>query len=300
VIFEDVSLSHLGIGEDLHVQSLEPQVLSWLPNHSSFAPPTSVDDFLDIHARSGSGIVPSSGGDTGTLTTAATSGGEEIVVIGVRFIGGASGSGGGGGYIGRNYEPNMPTDDPGGAGEETQDPNCQNTNRIDGTVPPDGATYYSPEGVDDDYLIGALNHIGDIYANNPLNKVAVTNEIISMYTNPSNPFFVDFKDWGTAAGPAGSLSGGTVTYYSQAAGTNVSGSAFEAFGNYFFGVLCTWGGLAPEEIWAAAAWYSESGPFWEGDDPQDVPQVNNGIAAAQSFLAGSGQPMFTVVITNCE
>ena len=31
-------------------------------------------------------------------------------------------------------------------------------------------------------------------------------------------------------------------------------------------MLCTYGGLSPEEIYAAAAWYSESGPFWEGDD----------------------------------
>jgi hypothetical protein len=121
-----------------------------------------------------------------------------------------------------------------------------------------------------------------------------------MYTNPSNPFFIDFKDWGTAAGPPGSVTGGTVTYFSTAAGHNVTGSAFEAFGNFFFGVICTWGGLAPEEIWAAAAWYSESGPFWDGDDPQDIPHVDNGIAAAQSFLDGTRNSLFTLEITNCQ
>jgi hypothetical protein len=201
---------------------------------------------------------------------------EEILVNGIRpeeptTGGGAtSGSGEGSGHEGNE-----------GSGDGGGEPNCGNSNEITGKEAPDGAgKYYAPEGVDAAYLNGALAHIAGISNNNPLNKLAVMQEIIAMYTDKSHPYFADFKDWGTNRGPDGSI-GVPGTYFSQEAGREVGGSLFEPFGNYFFGMLCTYGGLSPEEIYAAAAWYSESGPFWEGDDPQDIPHIQLGIADAK-------------------
>lgn len=180
----------------------------------------------------------------------------------------------------------------GGPGlEPPREPDCSKSNEITGKQAPDGAgKYYVPEDVNSAFLNSALSHIIGISNNNPFNRPAVMAEIIDMYTNPANPFFVDFKDWGTDRGPPGSV-GVTWTYFSTAANADVRGSLFEPFGNYFFGMLCTYGGLAPEEIYLAAAWFSESGRFWEGDDPQDIPHVNKGIADAQTFIAGNQTPI---------
>ncbi len=224
----------------------------------------------------------------------------DIIVIGHLLVSDGGGGGGGGGVF--------PLDDhdtllPGEPVPVQQD--CTNTNNVAGVAPPDGAKYYLPEGVTDTKLIGALNHVSSIFSNNILNKFGVMAEIKAMYKDPSHQFFVDFKDWGSIDGPEGSLGGGTIWYYSDAAGTFVSGSAFEPFGNFFSGLLCTFGGMLPEEIYGAAAWFSESGPFWEGDDPQDTPHVNAGISAAQSWLAKSeaqrvGSPIFTITETRCS
>lgn len=124
-------------------------------------------------------------------------------------------------------------------------------------------------------------------------------EIKAMYTDPNHPFFVDFKDWGTDAGPAGSVGGGTMTYFSPAAGTMITASVFEAFGNYFFGLITTFGGLSPEEIRGAAAWFSESGPWWEGDDPQDSPHVTQGIADANKYIIDDQHSIFTIQQASC-
>jgi hypothetical protein len=195
---------------------------------------------------------------------------------------------------GNPWDPNL-GDDTGGGGEQgggpgvesPREPDCSKSNEITDKPAPDGAgKYYVPEDVDSSFLNSALNHILGVSNNNPLNRFAVMAEIIDMYTNPENPFFVDFKDWGTDYGPAGSV-GVTWTYFSTAANSQVVGSLFEPFGNYFFGMLCTYGGLVPEEIYFAAAWFSETGYFWEGDDPQDIPHVEKGIADAQRFIAGN-------------
>ena len=106
-----------------------------------------------------------------------------------------------------------------------------------------------------------------------------------MYTDASYPYFVDFKRWGTPSGPVGSVGGGTYNYFSESAGEFIpDANAFEAFGNYFFGMVCTYAGLNPDTTVLAA----EVSSFQYGgsilDDPQDRPHVNAGIAAAQNFL----------------
>jgi hypothetical protein len=201
--------------------------------------------------------------------------------------GGTSGGGGG---------DNSNTNDQEGGGYEAM-PGCHNTDDIVGIVAPDNAIYKVPEGVTQAYLNGALNHIANIYGGNPLSRGAVTTEIILMYTDPTHKFFVDFKDWGSTSGPAGSIYGGVIGYISDAAGQYVVGSVFEAFGNYFFGMLCTFGGFAPSEIYFAA-WYSSESERWDGDDPQDSPHVTNGITGARQFYA-TNVPVFTVVPTTC-
>ncbi|HYI63342.1 MAG TPA: hypothetical protein VEW71_00500 [Allosphingosinicella sp.] len=188
--------------------------------------------------------------------------------------GGGGGAGDGGGDMGGGE----PTLQPG------EKPSCATSNEVTNKDAPDGVgKYYAPEGVNSAYLNAALVHIAGISANNPFNRFAVMQEIIDMYTDPNHPNFVDFKDWGSDRGPGGST-GVTWTYVSQATGAEVTGSLFEPFGNYFFGMLCTFGGLSPEEIAFAAAWFSESGKFWEGDDPQDIPHVQLGIADAKRHI----------------
>ena len=217
-----------------------------------------------------------------------------VVTARYRYVyddgGGGGGSSGSSGGDGSGHE---------GGGGSTSSPGqtCANTNEIENAAP-DGATYYSPEGVTSVYLAGALNHVASIFANNPFNKAAVVKEIRLMYTYPTHQYFVDFKDWGTTRGPVGSRGGGLLSYYSEAAGRVVTGSAFEPFGNYFYGYLCTFGGLSPEETYGAAALFSESGLFMS-DDPQDVPHVQNGIADAQKWLAGNNEEPIRLVDTKC-
>lgn len=209
--------------------------------------------------------------------------------------GGGGGYGGGWGW-GGGYDSSG--NDAGGGGDEPPPgPNCANTNMIGGVTPPDGATYFIPEGVTREYLNAALNYIASVSANNPLNRPSVLSEINAMFTNQNHPHFVDFKDWGTMAGPAGTVSGGTFSYYSEAAGGVVSSSAFEAFGNYFYGLVCTFGGLSPEETYSAAAFVQTGGSGFS-DDPQDTPHVTKGIVDAQKYIANPNS-FLEIIITNC-
>lgn len=180
-------------------------------------------------------------------------------------------------------------------------PDCHTSNPIGMTQPADNAKYYAPEGVDDAYMIRALNHIQEVSNNNLLNRLAVKNEIVDMYTNPSNPFFVDFKDWGTSRGPAGTATGGEQTYHSDVTGSDITTNLFEPFGNYFFGFLTTWAGFSPEETYFSAAWSQEGSTGWvPHDDPRDTPHVSKGIADAQKYLANpNGGAVFSVQTQNC-
>ncbi|KTF67516.1 hypothetical protein ATB93_17400 [Sphingomonas sp. WG] len=111
-------------------------------------------------------------------------------------------------------------------------------------------------------------------------------ELNDMYTNPSNPFFLDFKEYGTSSMP-GTVDAGTQSYYSEAAGQWVETSYFEPYGNVLYGYMMTVAGYAPEETWAVAAAMQEGNPGTgiPHDDLQDQPHVNLGISAAQQYLA---------------
>ena len=176
-----------------------------------------------------------------------------------------------------------------GSGENLPSPNCSNSNAITHKDTPDGAKYLVPEDVTAAKLEAALTYIHDLASTG--GRAAVLQAIYNMYENPAFPFFVDFKDWGTANGPPGSQGAGMVTYFSTSLGQNVTANAFEAFGNYFFGVVCTLGGLTAAETRAIAA-LTQSGRLHEiangdmtavieamvlGDDPQDRPFVTDGI-----------------------
>ncbi|HYI63806.1 MAG TPA: hypothetical protein VEW71_02860 [Allosphingosinicella sp.] len=250
----------------------------------------------------GGGVLDLSGGGIKDYALSAALGEEEddsptIVVVGPRVDegdddGGWTGSGYGGGSYGDSSHEAGGLGEGGPTLQPGEKPSCATSNEITNKDAPDGVgKYYAPEGVTSAYLNAALGHIVGLSNNNPANRFAVMAEIIDMYTNPDHPHFVDFKDWGSPTdGPDGSV-GVNWRYFSDARGSFVDGSLFEPFGNYFFGMLCTYGGLSPEEIYAAAAWYSESGPFWEGDDPQDIPHVQKGIADAQTRIAGNETPI---------
>lgn len=121
---------------------------------------------------------------------------------------GGGGGGGGGGGI----------DDGGGGygGGSDASPDCTLTNPVTGITAPDGAKYYTPEGVDSKYILDAINHLR---AQTSLESKAI--EFNKMFTQPTHPHFIDFKYWGTANGPPGSVSGGTTTYWSEEREVNI-------------------------------------------------------------------------------
>lgn len=180
-------------------------------------------------------------------------------------------------------------------------PDCHNTNDVQNVTPADGADYVVPEQVDSAYLLASYNHIAGM--RDTASKYDIAAEIGRMYTNSAHPNFVDFKRAGTDSGPAGWTDAGDVSYYSSAMGQTVSGDAFEAFGNFWYGFLMTAGGFAPEETRVIAAVVQGNGyqqlTSWSpsematafanaalyGDDPKDRPHVTNGIAEAQAYLA---------------
>jgi len=187
----------------------------------------------------------------------------------------------------------------GGGGGGDAAPDCTLTNPITGIVAPDGATYYSPEGVDGKYIVDAINHLR---AQTSLEAKVI--EFNKMYTQPSHPHFIDFKDWGTSNGPPGSVSGGTTTYWSEARGEYYTGSVFEAFGNYAYGFIGHLGGI-PVEVLRYAAGFTQTGApdlaqylgFW-ADAPEDRPHVAKGLADAESYNL-IPREIFGVNTTNC-
>lgn len=190
-----------------------------------------------------------------------------------------------------------PNDEPRQNRDEFDEPPCDKGNAIEGLTPPDEAKYYVPESVNAAYLVDALNYLKD-YANTHM-QTDVLSEFKAMYTNPNHPHFLDFKDWGTPNGPAGSQGGATTTYYSPAAGHEVTGSVYEAFGNWFYGFAGTWAGIPQEILWGAAALLQEgNNAFPWSDAAEDQPHVAAGIAAAQAY-PGTQVTVFTVTEGHC-
>lgn len=153
----------------------------------------------------------------------------------------------------------------------------------------DNARYYVPDGIDDGYLIGAINHVNSFVPG--LMQI----EIYNMYTDTTHPHFLDFKEYGTASMP-GTADPGSQIYYSESAEKYVESSWYEPFGNFVYGFVLTAAGLSPEEIWFWAAAMSEGGGSgFFADDPQDQPHVNFGIAMAQQYAVDQDFTPVTII-----
>lgn len=229
---------------------------------------------------------------------------DEIIVTGTRFAAAVGIYWGGFSQEQAEPNPNLEEHDqklePGEGGNPTpEEPDCTNSNPVIIDHPiADGASYQVPKNVTSTYLNNALSHLMAIYDNNPFNKAESVREFEAMYTDPTHPFFIDFKDWGPD-GPAGSVGAGTITYFSQAVNDFVTTNAFEPFGNYFYGLAGTLAGLASEELYAAAALRQEGGSGFS-DDRRDVPHVKSGIAGAQRYIARDQKESVLGVDENCE
>ena len=175
----------------------------------------------------------------------------------------------------------------------------------------DGAAYYVPENVTNDTLNNAWNHI--VGLNTDGNILEKFGEIYNMYSDPAHPFHVDFKDY-----PAGNIS-----YWSSAIGQMVETSPFEAFGNFFFGVLMTAAGFSMEETkliaglvqsLPASATKAEAivaagvalATLQAQDDPRDAPHVEFGAKVAAQYLAaeslapGSAVTFMKIIQDSCS
>jgi hypothetical protein len=169
----------------------------------------------------------------------------------------------------------------------TQDPDCNVTDGVrfaDGSEAPDGAKYVVPEGETGARINNAIRHLQSF-----ADPVTKSLEFYNMYTDPNHPHFIDFKDWGTANGPPGTVSGGTQRYFSDVVGGWVETSAFEPFGNWVYGFVGIMGGLSDAQLlYTAGAVQTGASPLDRllgRDDPQDVPHVTKGIADALTYIA---------------
>ena len=244
---------------------------------------------------------PQMSNDDGPIVVTGGGGGPIVVTGGGGGGGGGmpdlGGGGGGGGSTtgGQGSGGWGPEDD---AGIE---PRCDQADSIKGISPPDGAPYYAPKGVTSGKLNETVEHFRNIALGNdsPLGLLGaherVLLEFYDVYTNPSNPYFSDFKDWGTSRGPSGGIAGGEITYWSQAVSNYVTASsAFEPFGNFWYGYLGTLASISPDELYFAAAALQE-GTSTFADSPEDQPHVEYGIASANAYLA-SGQTVPTLSV----
>lgn len=104
-----------------------------------------------------------------------------------------------------------------------------------------------------------------------------------LFTVENHQFFMDFKD---RAGP-------DVWYYSEALGRTIKARAFEAFGNFIYGLL---GVLVDidSNILRGAAWYLQEG----GTGAEDNAHVELGMDFARRFLNGE-ESLFSVYEGEC-
>lgn len=185
------------------------------------------------------------------------------------------------------------------------EPQCDQADNVTLLAPPDNAKYYVPEGMTAEYLNNAINHLTSMARgeDSSLGLVGAHERVLvefkDMYTNPGNPFFVDFKDWGNAGGPAGSEGSAPIQYHSDAAGTDITASPYEAFGNFFYGFLGTLASISPDELYAAAAYFQEGGSGTWSDAPEDQPHVNYGIQQGLSY-AGAPTGILGIENGNCS
>jgi hypothetical protein len=165
---------------------------------------------------------------------------------------------------------------------------------------PDGAIYIAPPGVTNEYLLGALNHLSDVAKSG--GPFAVEREFRSMYTDPHNPHFIDFKVFDTPNGPDWArrvTPVARVTYRSSATGRFVTASPYEAFGNFFYGFAGRWANISPEELRAVAGLVQQGRSTVDKvvhglpDNSEDVPHVSAGMSVHESYRA-TPQPMFGV------
>jgi len=242
------------------------------------------------------------GGDWGEIVVMGDGGGEIVVTA----DGGGDGDWGGDwGDTGDDYYDGGGDQggDGGGGDSPPAEPACDQADAIAGLSPPDNASYYVPEGMTGQHLVNVINHFTAMAQglDSPFGLVGaherVLAEFYDVYTNPANPFFVDFKDWGTLGGPAGSSGGGQISYWSDAAQQQITTSPYEPFGNFFYGFLGTLAGISPEELYAAAAIMQEGSGTGFSDAPEDQPHVNYGIAQALGYIAN---PHIVFSITNAS
>ncbi|HTG37428.1 polymorphic toxin type 44 domain-containing protein [Sphingomonas sp.] len=205
-------------------------------------------------------------------------------------------SGDGGGSDGGDSPP-PPEPDP-------EEPPCDEADKVTMLSPPDNAKYYVPEGMSPDYLNNAINHLTSIARGegSPLGLVGAHERVLlefkDMYTNPANPHFIDFKDWGTNGGPSGSVGSDPIQHYSDAAGRDVSASPYEPFGNFFYGFVGTLASISPDELYVAAAYFQEGGGTTWSDAPEDQAHVNYGIQQALNY-AGAPAAILGIENGNC-
>lgn len=176
---------------------------------------------------------------------------------------------------------------------------CTKVNLVNAGDVPDGSRYYSPK-LSKTYLNDAIRHLQRVRDSNTINGGAsLLLEFKAMYEDPAHPHFIDFKRWGPERGPAGSISGGRMTYVSEATGLPVNTSAFEPFGNYFFGLAGVAGGISPAVLRAGAGLMSQ-GSNWPADDPRDIPHVDKGIFDAQRWASSADHgSVVEIIVWNC-
>lgn len=243
----------------------------------------------------------SRGGPDRHLTLSAASDDEPIIIVGALAFS-SSGSGSSGGGSTESFTGPRASKDPNRDSPPPPPQNCGNSNEITLLQLVDGAKYYVPDDISAVDLNSMANAVTTAF--NTGGKEAAISLLYHMYETPSNANFADFKDWGTASGPTGSIGAGSYSYFSTSLQRSVTTIAFEPFGNYWFGALCALAHFSYEETLATAA-LTQSGRMHEimnaasdpigalsaivaagfyGDDPQDRPFVTAGFTDGQKYL----------------
>mgnify|MGYP000203291769 CR=1 FL=1 len=234
------------------------------PANDEFAPALSDDPFVVPATEDPTSLKAKPGSDEDWLTPLSNDAFDlgTVDVTGTRY----TASGGGSSSWDPAHDTGNSFYDP--WGPSYQDTWAQLTDCINliGITVPDGATYVVPDGITAEYIHAAINYLVGLA---PGQREFAFRE---MYTDQSHPHFLDFKEF--YQGMA------TQTYYSQAAGGEITASAFEPFGNFLFGFVGTLGGIDPFVLRTAAALLQE-GDSSGGDAPEDIPHVELGISQAR-------------------
>lgn len=118
----------------------------------------------------------------------------------------------------------------------------------------EGGVYVLPKETDARYLNEAFNRVKNaIYGYDNY-------RFFRMYTDSSHPNFLDFKTWGTSAGPKGVKPYAQITYFSESLGRMVTKGPFEDSGNLIYGFAGRYGKMSESKLLAAAALIQHGGP----------------------------------------